>query len=414
IIQNSTSPNMGTLTINGTSYKQKETLLMMSGKGGDIKNVETIFAGYGMQEDYEGLDVKGKVVFVMGGLSDDKSRQATAAAMPIKKAIAEEKGAAALIEIYNLSFPWNFFLRYFGRSQRGFGSGSDVGNSIPYGWIQPSTENDDLKNIRKGKEVKVDLQVTAGKISSIESQNVVGILEGTDPELKNEYLLISAHYDHVGVGKQGGGAFTEQDSIFNGARDNGIGTVTLMATARALAKNPPKRSVIFFACTAEEIGLLGSRYYADNPMIPLEQTIFDLNIDGAGYNDKSLVTVFGYDRTGVAELADASAEQYGLKVLADPAPEQNLFDRSDNVSFAAKGVPAMTFSMGFTTFDAEIRKYYHQVTDNPDSVDYAYCEQYARAFATLAKKIANMGGKPTWIAGDKYEAVGKALYGEKK
>ena len=409
-----TPPSMGELSMNGNTYKQKENLLMMTGQGGQVDKAEAIFAGHGLAADYEGLDVEGKVVFVIGGDPEEEGNQATFAAMPIKRALAEKNGAVGLIEIYNLSFPWNFFLRYFGRERVGIGSDDPNGNNIPYGWIQASNEVDDLKKIQDGEKVKVSLKATAGSVKDMGSQNVVGVLEGTDPTLKNEYVLMSAHYDHVGVGKQGGGAFTEQDSIFNGARDNGIGTVTLIATARALAKNPPKRSVIFFACTAEEIGLLGSKYYADNPMIPLEQTIFDLNIDGAGYNDKSLVTVFGYDRTGVDQLANAAAEQYGLKVLADPAPEQNLFDRSDNVSFAAKGVPAMTFSMGFTTFDEEIRKYYHQVTDNPDSVDYEYCEQYARAFATLARKIANMEGKPTWIAGDKYEEAGKALYGEKK
>jgi Zn-dependent M28 family amino/carboxypeptidase len=311
-----------------------------------------------------------------------------------------------------LTFPWNFFTGYFGRESLNLPSGDqdDAGQNIVYGWMQPKSEYDDVKVLKDGGTVKVDLSTSGFSKKTVRSQNVVGVLEGSDPVLKDEYILLSAHYDHVGVGAEGDGAYTEQDSIFNGTRDNGIGSIAMVATAKALGQKPPKRSVIYFACTGEEKGLLGSQYYAENPLVPLEKTVFNLNIDNGGYNDTSIVTIIGYGRTGTDEAVQEASQRYGLEAISDPAPEQGLFDRSDNVSFAVKGVPCLSFSMGFTAFDAEIMKYYHQVTDNPDNVDYDYIQKYAQAYAHLARKIADAEGLPFWIEGDKYEAAGKALY----
>jgi Zn-dependent M28 family amino/carboxypeptidase len=186
--------------------------------------------------------------------------------------------------------------------------------------------------------------------------------------------------------------------------------VALLVAAKALSQQPPKRSVMVLALTGEEVGLLGSRYYAENPLVPLKQTIFDLNIDGAGYNDTTIVSVIGLERTGAKAEIEAGARAFGLNVFAEPAPEQGLFDRSDNVSFAAKGVPAPTFSPGFKAFDAEIAKYYHQAIDNPESLDFSYVHKFCQAYAHTARLIANRSTRPFWIAGDKYEAVGKELY----
>jgi Zn-dependent M28 family amino/carboxypeptidase len=241
---------------------------------------------------------------------------------------------------------------------------------------------------------------------------VIGFIEGTDPVLIQEYLLISAHYDHVGVGKEGGSMFTEQDSIFNGARDNGIGVVALLSAAKGLAQTPPKRSVIFLACTAEEMGLLGSKYYTEHPLIPLNKTIFNLNSDGAGYDDTAAISVIGYDRVGVVEEFNLAAQKFGLRIIADPAPEQNLFDRSDNVNFAIKGIPAPCVSPGTTDFTEEIAKYYHQAIDNPESVDFDYLLVFCKTFVHMARLIADKKEAPQWAPGDKYEEAGKKLYGK--
>jgi hypothetical protein len=391
----------------------------MSGGAADL-NTTAVFAGHGWVDeskkldDYKGLDVAGKVVFVLSGLPDDNDRRAAFNAMPVKQKMAKEKGAAALIEIYTLNFPWNFFTRYFGGERIGLVSEEDAAadQTMVYGWMKNIVKDELFSRMKEGKTVKVRLTSSGVTREDMPSNNVIGVLEGTDPVLKNEYVLLSAHFDHVGVGRQGGGSFTAQDSIFNGARDNAMGTVALLTAARALARERPKRSVIVLAVTAEEIGLLGSSHYADHPLFPLEKTIFNLNTDGGGYNDTGHISVAGFGRTGTDQAIETAAAAAGLGVIADPAPEQGLFDRSDNVSFAKKGIPALTFSPGFTGFDEEIRKYYHQVTDEADAVDMAYLLKYCQAYAHLARLIADETSRPQWKAGDKYEEAGKELYGQ--
>ena len=218
--------------------------------------------------------------------------------------------------------------------------------------------------------------------------------------------MLSAHYDHVGVrpGEESG------DFIYNGARDNAVGTAGIMAAAAWFSEHPPKRSVIFAAWTAEEKGLLGSRYYADNPAIPLEQTVYNLNIDGAGYNDTTKVTVIGLGRTEADPQLTAAAEAFGLEAIPDPVPEQNLFDRSDNVNFATRGIPSPTYSMGLTAFDEEINYYYHRVTDEAETLDFDYVTAYIRSFVYAAHLIGNADKAPFWLPGDKYEPAGVELY----
>ena len=225
---------------------------------------------------------------------------------------------------------------------------------------------------------------------------------------------MTAHFDHVGVGQQGGGAYTAEDSIFNGARDNAFGTISLLAAARAFAEQPPRRSVIVLAVTGEELGLLGSKYYSENPLVPLEQTVFNFNTDGAGYNDTTAISLIGSDRTGIDQQVERAATAFGKRVISDPAPEQGLFDRSDNVSFAAKGVPALSFTPGFAAFDDDIMRYYHQVSDNPETINLQYLKEYCQIFTLAARLIADRDVVPFWTEGDKYEDAGKALYGTGK
>lgn len=413
------APGRSSLTVHKTDFAYQDDYIMMNGGSVNL-NAEAVFAGHGWVDreneidDYAGLDVKGKIVFVLGGRPDASDPRATFAAMSTKQQLAKERGAAALFEIYTLNFPWQFFKRYFSGSSNRLASDEEQtnsdGNPLPYGWIKNFSEDQSYQRLKDGKKVKVDLMSSGFEKEKIPSQNVIGVLEGSDPELRNEYVLLTAHYDHVGVGKQGSGATTDQDSIFNGARDNAMGTVAMLTAAKTLALERPKRSVIVLAVTGEEIGLLGSSYYADNPILPLDKTIFNLNSDGAGYNDTDYVSVFGFGRTGTDDHITSAARAVGLEVFPDPAPEQNLFDRSDNVSFARKGVPALTISPGITSFDEQINKYYHQVTDEADSVDMGYFLKFCRAYAHLARLIADDEQRPEWREGDKYEEAGKELY----
>jgi Zn-dependent M28 family amino/carboxypeptidase len=233
--------------------------------------------------------------------------------------------------------------------------------------------------LRKSNQLNAQLKVEGIQVEPVKTYNVVGMVEGSDPVLKEEYIIYSAHYDHVGIGR----ADERGDSIYNGARDNAVGTVTVLSAAENLAKYPTKRSALFIFFTGEEKGLLGSHYYANNPAIPLDKVTYCFNSDNGGYNDTSRATIIGLTRTEAQPLIEKACNAFGLDAAEDAAPEQGLFDRSDNVNFAKKGVPAPSFSLGFTAFDDEINKYYHQPSDSPASLDYVYLTKYAVCFLVL-------------------------------
>ncbi len=416
-LQTTFTPQTTSLQIGEATLQPEEDFLLLAGGAAQL-SAPAVFAGHGWvneaegRDDYAGLDVNGKVVFVLPGPGEESGRKEIFDAMPRKQALAAERGAVALFELYRLSFPWNYFVRYFGNSStRLLDPGeAEAEFGIPYGWLKEKPGGP-VAALPDGAAPEVRLASSGSTAELVASHNVIGYLPGSDPALREETLLLSAHYDHVGTGAGGGAATSAADTIFNGARDNAIGAVALLATAKALAQQPPRRSVLFVALTGEEMGMLGSSYYARHPVVPLEKTIFNLNSDGAGYNDTRYVSIVGYDRTGLAGLFDRAAAAFGLEVFPDPAPGQNLFDRSDNVSFARKGVPAITFSPGFTGFDAEIQRNYHQVSDEANDLDYDYLLRFWQAYARTARLIADEKQRPRWKAGDKYEEAGKQLYG---
>ncbi len=350
-LESISGPAQAVLTIQKEVYTAGDNLLIM--RGGELSaKAAVVFAGHGWvdeetgHDDYAKLDVKGKIVITYSGLPDDKSQRGIFRGVQEKPVLAAQRGAVALIEVYQLPFPWSAFTAYFGGDRIGLKNEDSQASPIPYGFIK--TEEDFIVNLRSNKKSKGSITSSGMRVAALSSRNVGGVVEGSDPDLKNEYMLLTAHFDHVGVGKQGGGAYTEQDSIFNGARDNAFGTISLLSAAKCFAQQRPKRSIIILAVTGEEMGLLGSQYYAENPLRPLAQTVYNFNTDGAGYSDTSAIAIFGMGRTGVDAEIEAGAAAYDLKVIGDPAPEQGLYDRSDNVSFATKGVPALTFSPGFS------------------------------------------------------------------
>jgi hypothetical protein len=411
-LETSTPPTVGTITTSEGSAKIGTDFVLM--QGGALKGeYETVHLPYAWidkdkgYDDYKNIDVKGKVIITSVGVPDNDAPNQLFASVDDKQKLAKEKGAIAIIEVFNSPRPWTMVTRFFGRPSTRLKTAESSGGEIPHLWISSTA----AKILVANKISKVNVEVGARQSKDIPTYNVAGILEGSDPKLKSEYLILSAHYDHVGAGAASG-QITAQDSIFNGARDNAFGTVAVLTAAESFSKVKPKRSIIFVAYTAEEMGLLGSRYYAENPLVPLNKTVFNMNCDGAGYNDMSRITIIGLDRTGVKEEFNTATKAFGLTAHDDPAPEQNLFDRSDNVSLAAKGVPAPTYSPGFNAFDAEINKYYHQAADNPDNIDHGYLLKYAQSYTYAARLIANRAQAPAWISGDKYEAPYKKLYGK--
>jgi hypothetical protein len=218
--------------------------------------------------------------------------------------------------------------------------------------------------------------------------NVVGLIPGSDPAVQDEYVVVGAHYDHVGIGPA-----VDGDSIYNGADDDGTGTVAVLEIARALVADPPRRPVVVLLSTAEEQGLLGTRWYIEHPLVPLEQTVADFQIEMIGRPD-SLAGGFGrgwltgYERTTMGDQLTAA----GSPIVPDPRPEMRFFFRSDNLPFAVAGIPAHTLSSYNMHAD------YHQPSDEVEHVDFAHMAALVDAAVEAVRFLAD-GPRPAWKEG---------------
>ena len=401
-----TPAQAGTLEINNQTFQLGDNMVQLS--GGNINfTAPVVYAGFGTKDNFDQLDLKGKIVITSFGMNDSSNFRAAFSLTKSKRKMAKEKGAVALIELASQKdVPWNPLKQYSTREH----VANDDGDNVPMFLVNDPEKK--LQETLQNKNTNATLTVTGTRETIIHAKNVMACVEGTDPELKKQYIILSAHYDHLGVAKKPIMEDGKMDSIYNGARDNAVGVAAVMAAARYFEQYPPKRSVLFIAYTGEEIGELGSKYFAAHPTVPLKQIVYNLNIDNGDYNDTTIITVVGLGRTSAdADIQNAS-EAFGLKAIADPAPEQDLFDRSDNVNLAEKGIPAPTFSLGFTKFDDETMKHYHHVSDEVGNMNLSYVMKYIKSFTLAAKNIADNTKQPTWTKGDKYEKAGKELYGK--
>lgn len=234
-------------------------------------------------------------------------------------------------------------------------------------------------------------------LSSSTAPNTIGILEGTDPKLKNEYLVYSAHMDHVGVAGpngSGGCAARGADSICNGADDDGSGTVGVIELAEAYTRPGarPKRSVIFMTVSGEEKGLYGSSYFTQNPTIPLSQMVADLNIDMIGRNWPDTIVAIGKEHSDLGQTLNKIAGQHknlNMAPIDDRWPEENFYFRSDHFNFAKHGVPILFFFNG-------VHPDYHQVTDSPDKIDTDKMSRILQLLFYLGQDVANNPVRPKW------------------
>ncbi|MFT5766141.1 MAG: hypothetical protein ACI8X3_003580, partial [Saprospiraceae bacterium] len=231
--ENREPPKESFLRWDNEVYEHGKDMVVLAGDSLNLE-AEVVFANFGWVDsakgidDYKDLDVSGKIVVTISGLADSQEPAVVFGSMKTKRALAADRGAVALIELYKLGFPWQFFKKYFGSARLDIAAESeDHKPSISYIWLKEKTENAGLE-LKKGKKTTFKIKTDAFIVEPKPSQNIIGMIEGTDPVLKNEYILCSAHYDHVGTGKQGGGAFTAEDSIFNGARDNAMGVIALL------------------------------------------------------------------------------------------------------------------------------------------------------------------------------------------
>jgi hypothetical protein len=398
------APTYGKATIGDKNFNLKENLLIIDGDSTSWSG-EFIYVGYGSDEELKKVDLKGKMVLALAGAKDADMLNKVMLASSQKIKSVKDAGGIGLVEFLVLpQAPWPTLVNYLSQPSWNI---RRPGAMIPHVFLKP-TDIASL-SLQENQTIKGSLVISGKKRVSVPGKNVVGLIEGSDPKLKDEYIVVTAHYDHIGVGKSKDG----QDSIFNGARDNAIGATALMQTAKYLRLNPPKRSVLLVALTSEEKGLLGSKWYTENPLIPLNQTVLSINCDGVGYNDKTILTSISWGRTSSDALVTRAAKSFGLGVGGDPDPKEGFFERSDQVSFAAKGVVAIKLQPGLARMDDEIRKYYHRQADEVSSLDFQYLTKFYKAFVTAVQLLASEPGKYSWNKGDKYEEVSEKLYGSR-
>ncbi len=397
------------------------------------------FVGYGVSapshgyDDYAGIDAKGKIVVIVSGAprklpGDLRSHLASRSS---KSANAAAHGAVGVITVLGpeFRFPWERFRRFVGRSITWVGPDGIPGNHQP--GIEglailnkevsqqlfasaPATLEEALKSLQSGKPNSFPLPIeielsTSSTHEDFESSNVAAVFPGSDPALRGEYIIYSAHLDHIGINQR-----AEGDKINNGAYDNASGSAAILEVARAFTSlpQPPRRSVLFLAVTAEEKGLLGSDYYARHPTVPKKNIVANINMDMflMIYPIKDMVA-FGSEHSSLGKVMEQAMNFVGLELSPDPMPEQNLFTRSDHYSFVKQGVPSVFLITGFKSADPKmdgekmfrnwLRTIYHKPTDDlSQKMHLESGVKVVQANFLAGYIIANQDERPSWNPGN--------------
>jgi Zn-dependent M28 family amino/carboxypeptidase len=412
-----------------------------------LADSELIFVGYGVEapefkwDDYKGVDLKGKTMVVLINdppLPDEKLFGGKAMTYygrwTYKFETGAKKGAAGILIVHETvpaGYPFSVIQSSSGERFDLVTPDKNMSRASVEGWISldrakqlftmAGQDFDALKARAATREFKpVPLGVTASvqiknKLRTLASRNVVAKLEGSDPKLRDEYVIYTAHWDHLGIGPE-----VKGDRIYNGALDNATGTAGLIEIARAFtqAKPAPKRSILFLAVTAEEQGLLGSQYYSVAPIYPLTKTLANLNIDGMNVHGRTKdVTVIGMGASDLDDYLRAAATEQGRTLKPDPESEKGFYYRSDHFNFAKQGVPALYIDDG-TEFVGKPADYgmkvrerynkenYHAPSDEvkPDW-DLSGAAQDAQLFFVVGYRVANAATFPEWKPGNEFRAV---------
>lgn len=407
-------------------------------------DAEAVFVGHGITapeyhwDDYAGVDVRGKVVvlFTNEPPSDDPNFFTGPALTyygrwTYKYEQAARKGAVAAIIIHTTptaSYGWDVVRSSWGREdqQVKLAPGEpalamsawvtkDAGDRIAATIGKTADQLLEMADRRGFRAIPLPIRLVGSapaRIREIHTRNVVAKIEGSDPQLKDQAVIFSAHWDHLGIG-----APVDGDRIYNGAADNATGCAMLIEIARAWAMLPekPRRSALFISVSAEEAGLRGSEYYGQHPVIPAGKTAADLNFDMfMPFGRASDVVLNGAERTTLYPLVRQTAQRFDLMIKPDPRPQAGTYYRSDHFSFARVGIPAFSIDGGddllgkppgtgarlFAEFND---KHYHQPSDEyHDDWDFSGMEQYARFGFTLGLNIANAPTLATWRSGDEF------------
>lgn len=392
------------------------------------ENVEAaiVFVGYGLPDDLAGLDMRGKVAMYIGGGPQNIPGPVRAHYQSAGErwAALKRAGAIGAISIQNprgQDIPWeraklSRFLTSLsledtalddtagqklsvvvnpGRAEKFFAGAPYRADQL----LALSSLERELPHFPLPASVRAKIAVERGKL---ESQNVAAVLPGSDSKLKDEYVVLTAHLDHLGLGEPIGG-----DRVYNGAMDNAAGVATLLEVARALRQSGRKlrRSVLFLAVTAEEKGLLGSKYFAAYPTVKPESIVANLNMDMflPIYPLKRL-TVYGVDESDLGDMVREVVRPLAIELEADPEPNRNAFIRSDQYSFIRRGVPALAFKIGYVKDSPEhalfrkwLKERYHAPSDDlHQPVDMNSAAKFNDLMVRLTEAVAYRESRPEW------------------
>jgi Zn-dependent M28 family amino/carboxypeptidase len=402
-----------------------------------------VFVGYGIiapelqHNDYQDIDVEGKVVVTLSGKpkSFPSEEGAHFGSSREKFRHASENGAVGFITISTptaekvrpyqnlLNFLHTPTVRWLDKDGSPSGVYPQIKGSAYFSkeTAELVFEDAELKLAEiyamlekdespKGFDLPLSIQLASTSThSSISSPNVAAILEGSDPSLKNEYVVYSAHSDHIGFAKT-----VKKDKINNGAMDNATGTSVLMETARLFSQlnERPKRSILFLAVTGEEKGLLGSDYYAQNPTVPEGAMVANVNLDMPILTyEFADVIAFGANHSDMKNSVTKAAEKIGLELSPDPMPEQALFTRSDHYSFVKQGIPSVFLVPGFKSADPEIdgskqfsqflKTNYHKPGDDfSQNFNWKAATKFSEVNYHIGLTLANQAQRSSWNKGD--------------
>jgi Zn-dependent M28 family amino/carboxypeptidase len=420
---------------------------------------DLVFVGYGIVapeynwDDYKGLDVKGKTLVMLvndppvpdasdASRLDAKVFGGTAMTYygrwTYKYEIGMQKGAAGVLVVHETGPAGYPFEVVQAKTTEQFDlvtPDKNMGRVNVEGWItldearalmrMAGQDFDALKKQAATREFKpVPLGVTASMtirntLRTVDSQNVVAKLEGSDAALKDDYVVYTAHWDHLGMGPDVNG-----DHIYNGAKDNAIGVAGLLELARAFTKvmPAPKRSILFLSVTAEEQGLLGSQYYAVTPIYPLRKTLANINMDGLNVHGRTKdLTLIGFGASDLDDYASAAAAEQGRVIRPDPETEKGFYYRSDHFNFAKQGVPALDPDEG-TDFAGKPPEYGKQVRDDYTEHDYhkpsdvvkpdwdlSGAADDLKVFFAVGYRVAQADKFPEWKPGNEFKATREAM-----
>jgi hypothetical protein len=397
-----------------------------------------VFAGYGISQptlgydDYAGIDVRGKVLLIMRGSPDQFSSSVkahVANTTTILKAAAQHgaigvilaSADSALKTLPNLSKGAYSVMNDKGKvaiSRSYYSEQIQFFISAKYKVLKYFLGNDlqsIARQLKAGKPHSFGIERMPINVSftstyqDIISYNIIGKIEGSDPKLKKQYVVHSAHLDHLGVGQA-----IQGDSIYNGAHDNASGVASLLGIAKVYAymKVKPKRSILVVMVTGEEMGDLGSGYFASHPTVPVKSMVADINTDMPTIIAPLLsITALGAEHSSLAKQVDQAADYMGITVEPDPEPTQARFTRSDQYSFVVNGIPALHVKYGNKTADGKNNladivapwraKYYHKPQDDINGVfDFDAGKKYAQLNFLIGYLVAQDLKKPTWNVGD--------------